>query len=113
MIVIAGNIAAGKSTLARALGRGLNLTTHLECDDSNPYLDTPQTKALETEFWFLHKSLTAYADVSLNGGVIERHPREHISVFAHVKHKRGWLSDSERDRLVETLNVAEPLPSPD
>jgi deoxyadenosine/deoxycytidine kinase len=98
-IVLSGNIAAGKSTLAEALGEALALPVRLENASANPFLESPSEMTLQTELWFLANGLEAYGEVTRRGGVIERHPSEHVDVFARVKRDRGWLSDEEWQML--------------
>jgi deoxyguanosine kinase len=85
-VVIAGNIATGKSTLAAALGPVLGVPVHLERADDNPFfvpaMAEPATWSFAAQRWFLVESLRAERAAASVGGVVDRSPEEHVDVFA-------------------------------
>ena len=64
LIIVEGNIAAGKSTLCRDIAEKLNYGLFIEPTDNNPFLEKyyadPKTYALPMQMWFLKQRFTTY-----------------------------------------------------
>ena len=64
LIIVEGNIAAGKSTLCRDLASALNYGLFIEPTDANPFLEKyyadPKKYALPMQMWFLKQRFTTY-----------------------------------------------------
>lgn len=95
MIVVAGTIAAGKTTLARQLSEHLGVPAYLERPERNPFFNGKTTDQLASEVWFLTESRTDLARAQHSGGILERGPDEHVEVFGRIKAERGELSPAE------------------
>lgn len=113
-------MGAGKSTLVRGLARELKGTSLEERDADNPYLaafyEDPPLWAFKSYVFFLEQTLEDYrrARSDLRGGVQERVLEEHLVVFGHEFHQRGYLADADLDLLTEVTSTAAALvPPPD
>jgi len=64
MIIVEGNISAGKSTLADKLGKLMNFRVFLEPTNTNPYLakfyEEPTKYALPMQIWLLRQRFRTY-----------------------------------------------------
>jgi NADH dehydrogenase (ubiquinone) 1 alpha subcomplex subunit 10 len=83
VIIVEGNISAGKSTLCRTLASRLNMALFLEPVGSNPYLEKfyadPKTYALPLQVWILKQRFLSYVNAlklltstSLPGVILDR-----------------------------------------
>lgn len=104
-IVVTGNIAAGKSTLVQRLAAEMRLAAYPERVEDNPFFGPPQSRALQSETWFLTHSVASHRAIQRNrrGGVQERSAYEHVRVFGRARARCGWLGDEEL-RLLEQLS---------
>lgn len=109
MIIVEGNIGAGKSTLTRELARELNARAFFEPVETNPYLELyygdPKTYALPMQFYLM----SVRYDMHLKG-------IEHIwqtgqpcifdrSIYGdYVFAKRNWLDGNMSDLDFENYN---------
>lgn len=101
LIGVSGQIASGKSTLVRRLGLELGLTTLLERDIANPYLESfygdPESWAFRSFLLFFEQSLADQlaARDGAAGVIQERLPQEHLEVFGREFRAHGFLSDDD------------------
>jgi deoxyadenosine/deoxycytidine kinase len=119
-VAVSGLMGAGKSTLVKALARELQGISLEERDAHNPYLagfyEDPPAWAFKSYVFFLEQTLEDYrrARSDLRGGVQERVLEEHLVVFGHEFHRRGYLADVDLDLLTEVTSTAAALvPPPD
>jgi deoxyadenosine/deoxycytidine kinase len=82
ILVVAGNIATGKTHLLEALSSELMLPPFPERWDQNPWFGTGAPSAFAAEMWFLVTAGADHARMSKGGGVQERCIHEHARVFA-------------------------------
>ncbi|HEX7298127.1 MAG TPA: deoxynucleoside kinase [Solirubrobacteraceae bacterium] len=107
-IAVAGNIAAGKSTLVAPLAAELALPAFAERPDENPWFERataqPSTWSFHAELHFLLEAVQAQRALvaGRRGGVLERPAAEHVEIFGRLRHERGWLDDAELDLLHST-----------
>lgn len=99
MIVLAGTIGAGKSSLAKALGEHLGTEVYYESVDNNPVLDmyyqNPQKYAFLLQIYFLNKRFEAikmaYAQ---ENNVLDRSIFED-ELFLTLNYKNGNVTKTE------------------
>ncbi len=114
MIVLAGTIGAGKSSLARALGEHLGTDVFYEAVDNNPVLDLyyqdPKKYAFLLQIYFLNKRFEsikmAYRE---DNNVLDRSIFED-ELFLTLNYKNGNVTKTELDIYKELLgNMLEEL----
>ncbi|GFH40065.1 deoxyadenosine kinase [Lactococcus insecticola] len=114
MIVLAGTIGAGKSSLAEALGEHLGTDVFYEAVDNNPVLDLyykdPKKYAFLLQIYFLNKRFEsiklAYRQ---NNNVLDRSIFED-ELFLTLNYKNGNVTKTELDIYKELLaNMLEEL----
>ncbi len=119
-VVIAGNIAAGKTTLTKQLSRHLNWEPFLESVDENPYLadfySDMNRWSFHSQIFFLSRRLAHHRQLLQrpNSVVQDRSVYEDAEIFAHNLFLQGRMS--ERDyRVYRELYeaVISLLPPPD
>lgn len=100
-IVIAGNIGAGKSTLAAMLARRHGWTLKKESVVNNPYLsdyyaDMPRW-SLNLEVFFLKERFRDLLDIANGEGTViqDRSIYEGVYIFAANNHDMGNMSDRD------------------
>jgi deoxyadenosine/deoxycytidine kinase len=104
-IAVAGNIAAGKSTLVPRLAAALSVPAFQEMPERNPWFERaaadPPRWSYHAELQFLLDSVHAHrALVAGNrGGVLERPAAEHVDVFGRARRDRQWLDANEFELL--------------
>jgi deoxyadenosine/deoxycytidine kinase len=109
MLVIAGNIATGKTHLVSKIGEALELPTFPECWEENPWFNTDQPEIFLAQLWFLLAAGADHAEMSIRGGVQERSIHEHAHVFA-----REYLAGDDAHLLAEIYSRLDTaLPDPD
>jgi deoxyadenosine/deoxycytidine kinase len=110
-VAIVGPIAAGKSTLVKALAVELDAVALPERIDDAPFfarfLESPTRWAFQHTVFFIEQCVRdrETAQSSEVGAVQERVVEEHVNVFAAEFHARGYLTDDEWElirRLGET-----------
>jgi deoxyadenosine/deoxycytidine kinase len=107
-LVVAGNIATGKTHLLDTIGRALALRTFPERWEDNPWFSVDQHDELLAQLWFLLASGSDQTQMSIGGGVQERSIHEHAQVFA-----REQLAGEDLRLLLEVharLDAALPDP---
>jgi deoxyadenosine/deoxycytidine kinase len=116
-VVILGNIAAGKTTMAEFVADALNLPALLERPADNPFLarmkSDPTRWCFANQSWFLQEALTSMA-AAAEGGVLDHSIEEVVPIHSSVFLARGWL-DSDEFGLLEVCarNSLELLRLPD
>lgn len=114
MIVLAGTIGAGKSSLAKALGEHLKTDVFYEAVDNNPVLDLyyqdPQKYAFLLQIYFLNKRFEsikmAYRQ---DNNVLDRSIFED-ELFLTLNYKNGNVTKTELEIYQELLaNMLEEL----
>ena len=103
-IVIAGNIATGKSSLAERLAKALDATPLLEDVSKNPYFEhfyiDPEKWSFHSQAAFTADSLLRHVEtVGIGPAVQDRTVYETIDVFAAMLHRLGYLTSAEHETL--------------
>ncbi|KAA9341038.1 deoxynucleoside kinase [Adhaeribacter soli] len=111
-IAIAGNIGAGKTTLASKLAQHYNWDVHLESVEDNPYLkdfyeDMPRW-AFHLQVFFLNSRFQQTQQIQnrTRGVVQDRTIYEDAYIFAKNLHSSGMLSERDYQnyfRLFESM----------
>jgi deoxyadenosine/deoxycytidine kinase len=101
MIVLAGNVGAGKSTYTKILAEKMNFVPYFESVDDNPFLEDfyyNQKKwsyHLQTYFLFHRfKSIKAIIESGKNA-ILDRTIYEDAEIFAKNLHLTGKMTDKE------------------
>lgn len=120
IVVVAGNIGAGKTSLTERIGARLGWQCAYESVADNPYLSdfykNMSTWSFHLQVFFLGHRARQYLDLAANpqSAILDRSIYEDAHIFARALHHLGNLS--ERDylayRRVFDL-VVEQLPPPD
>lgn len=120
LVLVAGNIGAGKTSLTKRLGGRLGWRTAYESVSDNPYLPDfyadMRTWSFHLQVFFLGHRAQQYLDMANlpQSAILDRSIYEDASIFARALHHMGNLS--ERDylayRRVFDLVVSH-LPPPD
>lgn len=114
MIVLAGTIGAGKSSLAKALGEHLGTDVFYEAVDDNPVLDlyyqNPKQYAFLLQIYFLNKRFESIKKAyKADNNVLDRSIFED-ELFLELNHKNGNVTKQEVDIYKELLdNMLEEL----
>ncbi|GAB2024988.1 deoxynucleoside kinase [Lactovum odontotermitis] len=114
MIVLAGTIGAGKSSLAKALGEHLGTEVFYESVDNNPVLDLyykdPKKYAFLLQIYFLNKRFESIkAAYREDNNVLDRSIFED-ELFLTLNYKNGNVSKTELEIYQELLaNMMEEL----
>ncbi|MFN0199900.1 MAG: deoxynucleoside kinase, partial [Bacteroidia bacterium] len=119
-IAIAGNIGAGKTTLAYLLAKYFNFEVYYEDNEQNPYLtdfyDNMQRWSFQLQIHFLHSRLQKVMEIrKKNLNVIQdRTIYEDAQIFAPNLHAMELMTSREYEtykQLFET--IAELIQPPD
>ena len=120
LIIVAGNIGAGKTSLTERIGARLGWQTAFESVADNPYLPDfyadMRTWSFHLQVFFLGHRAEQYLDLasSPQSAILDRSIYEDAYIFARALHQMGNIN--ERDyfsyRRVFDLVVAS-LPAPD
>lgn len=100
-IGVAGNIGAGKTTLAKILSQHFNIPLLKESVDDNPFLDKYyediSTWAFRTQLYFVTSRVKTFIDNQKNheAGILDRVLDEDKFIFTTFLYKNGYLSDEE------------------
>ncbi|HHL0581591.1 TPA: deoxynucleoside kinase [Streptococcus agalactiae] len=114
LIVLAGTIGAGKSSLAAALGQHLGTDVFYEAVDNNPVLDLyyqdPQKYAFLLQIFFLNKRFQSIKEAyKANNNVLDRSIFED-ELFLTLNYKNGNVTKTELDIYKKLLaNMLEEL----
>ncbi|MEE4285700.1 MAG: deoxynucleoside kinase [Mariniphaga sp.] len=97
-IAVAGNIGAGKTTLAELLAKHYKWTPHYEDVDENPYLNDfyndMQRWSFNLQIYFLNSRFKQIIDIRKSGKTIiqDRTIYEDAEIFAPNLHSMGLMS---------------------
>lgn len=100
-IVISGNLAAGKTTLGRKLGRAFRFRFEGEFLKENPYLSDfyreMSSWAFHLQLYFLGHRVSKYRKAMTGGysAIFDRSVYEDGFVFAPLLHEAGHISDRD------------------
>ncbi|HHL0473274.1 TPA: deoxynucleoside kinase [Streptococcus agalactiae] len=114
LIVLAGTIGAGESSLAAALGQHLGTDVFYEAVDNNPVLDLyyqdPKKYAFLLQIFFLNKRFQSIKEAyKANNNVLDRSIFED-ELFLTLNFKNGNVTKTELDIYKELLaNMLEEL----
>lgn len=114
MIVLAGTIGAGKSSLAEALGAHFGTSVFYESVDDNPVLDlyykNPEKYAFLLQIYFLNKRFKSIKEAyTHNNNILDRSIFED-ALFLDINYQNGNVTKQEHDVYHELLeNMLEEL----
>ena len=97
-IAVAGNIGAGKTTLATSLGKHYNWIPHYEDVDENPYLNDfyndMQRWSFNLQIYFLNSRFKQIIEIRKSGKTViqDRTIYEDAEIFAPNLHSMGLMS---------------------
>lgn len=120
LVLVAGNIGAGKTSLTRKLGERLNWRTGFETVETNPYLSKfygdMRTWSFHLQVFLLgqraQQHLEAYRDPQ--SFILDRSIYEDYHIFARALHRLGNLNDEDLATYGRVYRmVTDSLPWPD
>jgi deoxyadenosine/deoxycytidine kinase len=120
LVLVAGNIGAGKTSLAQKLGAKLGWRTGFETIESNPYLSKfygdMQTWSFHLQIFLLgqraEQHLNAYRD--LQSFILDRSIYEDYHIFARALHQLGNMGAEDLATYERVYKmIIEYLPWPD
>lgn len=99
-VIVAGTIAAGKTTLTEALAASLKLPASFERPEANPFLERfyadRRRWALASQLWFAADSAHQHLAIHNRGGGVQDHSvYENVHVFGATLAHHGSLADDE------------------
>jgi deoxyadenosine/deoxycytidine kinase len=119
-IAVAGNIGAGKTTLATRLATQLGWKCYLEPVIDNPYLPDFYADmsrwSFQLQVYFLSKRFQNQVDIEedVSSCVQDRTIYEDARIFAHTLRKRGFMTDRDWDNYQSLFaSMANQLKRPD
>ena len=110
-IAIAGNIGAGKTTLAKMLAKRYGWIPRFEPVDNNPYLADYYADmkrwSFNTQIYFLNKRFREVVEISKSSEAIiqDRSIFEDARIFAPNLHDMGMMSDRDFDNYTELFDL--------
>ena len=117
-IVVAGTMAAGKTTLTAGLSEALKLPAYVEEPHRNPFLERfyrdPTRWALPSLLWFVSDTAHQHAEIHERGGGVQDHSfYENVNVFGPTMAAEGKLRAEEWELLREVSHaISAHLPPP-
>jgi deoxyadenosine/deoxycytidine kinase len=120
MVLLAGNIGVGKTSLTERIGERLGWTTAYESVADNPYLpdfyENMKEWAFHLQIYFLghraeqHISLAEHPE----SAILDRSIYEDAHIFARALHHMGNLTDLDYHAYLRLYNlIVKNLPKPD
>lgn len=112
LIVIAGSIGAGKTTLASVLRDSFGMPAWIEHAERNPHLrglyEDPHRWAFPAHEVFLDHALQRHREAGRAGeiAVVDRSPHETVEVFARMLSGMGHISAAQLAQLRSRLSAA-------
>jgi deoxyadenosine/deoxycytidine kinase len=120
LVLLAGNIGAGKTSLTERIGEKLGWTTAFESVVDNPYLpdfyQDMQAWSFHLQIYFLgHRAdQHLYLSELPQSAILDRSIYEDAHIFARALHHMGNLNDRDYQAYLRLFNlVVERLPKPD
>ena len=120
LVLLAGNIGAGKTSLTERIGEKLGWTTAFESVVDNPYLpdfyQNMQAWSFHLQIYFLgHRAdQHLYLSELPQSAILDRSIYEDAHIFARALHHMGNLNDRDYQAYLRLFNlVVERLPKPD
>jgi deoxyadenosine/deoxycytidine kinase len=122
VIVVAGTVGVGKSTMTKALARTLGFKTSLEAVAGNPYLSDYyhdfKRWAFHVQIYFLAERFKEQKRIFEAGGgyVQDRSIYEDAGIFARMHYESGNLSKTDFEtynQLYEAMVMTPYFPHPD
>jgi deoxyadenosine/deoxycytidine kinase len=108
LIVLAGTIGAGKSSLAKALGEHLGTEVYYEAVDNNPVLDLyyqdPKKYAFLLQIYFLNKRFESIKMAYTQENNILDRSRFEDELFLTLNYKNGNVTKTELEIYQNLLN---------
>ena len=117
-IAIAGNIGAGKTSLAELIAKHYNWEAHYEDVIDNPYLDdfytAMQRWSFNLQIYFLQSRFRQVVDIRESGKNIiqDRTIYEDAHIFAPNLHAMGLMPERDYDNYQSLFNLMEPFLQP-
>ena len=117
-IGIAGLIGAGKSTLATALGKHLNMPVYYEPVADNSYLadfyQNPARYGFQMQIYLLNRRFQQHQEIIWRGqgGVQDRTIYEDAYVFAPNLHAMGLMSSRDYENYLSLFSLMESFVKP-
>jgi deoxyadenosine/deoxycytidine kinase len=120
VVVISGNLGAGKTTLAKRLGRHFGWWVGFESVKDNPYLkdfyENMERWSFNLQVYFLGNRMHLHKKAALqpHGAVLDRSIYEDRYIFAEALHDKGLISTRDFASYVQVFDlVVQTLPEPD
>ena len=117
-IAIAGNIGAGKTTLATLLAKNLKWEPHYEDVDDNPYLtdfnDDMQRWSFNLQIYFLNSRFEQITKIRQSGKTViqDRTIYEDANIFAPNLHAMGLMTTRDFNNYQSLFNLMNKFVSP-
>ena len=120
LILLAGNIGAGKTSLTERIGEKLGWATAYESVSDNPYLpdfyESMRDWAFHLQIFFLgHRAEQYLHFINLpESAILDRSLYEDAHIFARALHHMGNMSDRDYEAYIRLYTlVVKSLPRPD
>lgn len=120
MILLAGNIGAGKTSLTERIGARLGYTTAYESVADNPYLadfyNSMQQWSFHLQVFFLGHRAQQYLELATGptSAILDRSIYEDAYIFARALHHMGNLNERDYQAYRSVFDlVVRNLPAPD
>ncbi len=120
LILLAGNIGAGKTSLTERIGERLGWITAYESVADNPYLpdfyDDMQAWSFHLQIYFLGHRAEQHIFLSelLDSAILDRSIYEDAHIFARALHHMGNLRDRDYHAYLRLYQlIVKSLPKPD
>ena len=120
LILLAGNIGAGKTSLTERIGEKLGWATAYESVADNPYLPdfykSMQDWAFHLQIFYLGHRTEQYLHFMAlpKSAILDRSLYEDAHIFARALHHMGNMSDRDYQAYIRLYNlVVKSLPRPD
>ena len=119
LVLVAGNIGAGKTSLTERLAARLNWSADYESVADNPYLSDfygdMRAWSFHLQIFFLGHRAAQHRQLALDprSAIIDRSIYEDAHIFARALHEMGNLSERDYTSYLRLYNlIVESLPAP-